>query len=443
MTGRIEDHGMIGDLHTASLVDRDGTIDWLCLPRFDSPACFAALLGDEGNGSWRIAPSGAGPADRRRYRPDTLILEHDWDTPTGSVRVVDLMPPSSGQHDVVRIVEGVSGTVTMSSELRLRFDYGRSVPWVHRDNGILVGVAGPDLVALHCDVPIYGRALATHADFTVTEGEQVSFVLAWSPSHVEPATPVDARRALESTESFWHHWVARCTYDGPYREAVVRSLITLKALTYAPTGGIVAAPTTSLPEGIGGVRNWDYRYCWLRDSAFTLDALVRSGYLAEARAWRDWLLRAIGGSPDQLQIMYGIGGERRLAEHELDWLSGYEDSRPVRIGNAAAEQVQIDVYGEVMDTLARARRHGMPLERHAWTLQERLLEHLDQVWDRPDEGLWEIRGARRHFVHSKVMAWVAADRAAQTLEQMNLSGQIERWKAMRASIHAEVMAKGF
>ncbi len=443
MTGLIEDHGLIGDLHTAALVDRDGTIDWLCLPRFDSGACFASLLGDPGNGFWRLAPANAGAADRRWYRDDTLILEHVWDTPDGSVKVIDFMPPSTGEHDVVRIVEGLSGKVTMHSELRLRFDYGRAVPWMHRLDNMVIGVAGPDAVALHSDVPSYGRSLATHSDFTVSAGERVTFVLAWSPSHEATHVPVEALSSLEATESYWAEWISRCAYDGPYRDAVVRSLITLKALTYAPTGGIVAAPTTSLPEDIGGVRNWDYRYCWLRDAAFTLDALLRSGYHDEARAWRDWLLRAIGGDTGDLRIMYGIAGERRLAEHELPWLAGYENSQPVRIGNAASEQLQIDVYGEVLDTLARARRHGMQLEPHAWTLQEQLLGNLEQIWNQPDEGLWEIRGPRRHFVHSKVMAWVAADRAVDTIEQHELAGDVDRWRAMRAAVHADVLAMGY
>ncbi|WP_053202379.1 glycoside hydrolase family 15 protein [Jiangella muralis] len=443
MTGLIEDHGIIGDLHTAALVDRDGTIDWLCLPRFDSAACFASLLGTGKNGFWRLAPMGAGQADRRWYRGDTLILEHVWDTPGGSVKVIDFMPESTGEHDVVRIVEGLSGRVTMHSELRLRFDYGRSVPWMHRADGLVVGVAGPDSVALHTEVPTYGRSLTTHSDFTVGAGERVSFVLAWGPSHHPHSRPVDALRALDETERFWTEWSGRCKYDGPYRDAVVRSLITLKALTYQPTGGIVAAPTTSLPESIGGVRNWDYRYCWLRDSAFTLDALIRSGYVDEARAWRDWLIRAIGGNPSDLQIMYGLSGERRLPEYEIDWLAGYEGSRPVRVGNAAAEQLQIDVYGEVIDTLARARQHGLPLERHVWALQEKLLEHLEGAWSGPDEGIWEIRGERRHFVHSKVMAWVAADRAVATLEDDGAPGHPDRWRALRATIMKDVVAHGY
>ncbi|AYY13534.1 glycoside hydrolase family 15 protein [Actinobacteria bacterium YIM 96077] len=443
MTGRIEDHGLIGDLHTAALVDRDGTIDWLCLPRFDSAACFAALLGEPRNGFWQIAPTGAGRATRRRYRRDTLILEQEWDTPDGSVRLIDFMPPSNGFHDLVRIVEGLSGRVTLHSELRLRFDYGRSVPWVHRTRGTVAGIAGPDAVTLRSDAPTYGRFLATHADTTVEAGQRVSFVLSWHPSHMPPPEPTDPLDELEQTEKFWTDWSSSCTYDGPYREAVMRSLLTLKALTYQPTGGIVAAPTTSLPETLGGVRNWDYRYCWLRDSAFTLDALIRSGYTEEARAWRDWLLRAIGGNPGDLQIMYGVAGERRLPEHELGWLSGYEDSLPVRIGNAAAEQLQVDVYGEIMDTLARGRAHGLPFESDAWSVQEHLLRHLEQRWQEPDEGLWEVRGPRRHFVHSKVMAWVAADRAVQTIQQGIAPGDVDRWRALRASIHADVLKHGY
>lgn len=442
MPALIEDHGLIGDLHTAALVDRDGSIDWMCLPRFDSPACFAALLGDESNGLWRLAPVGAGQATRRSYRGDTLILEQEWDTPEGSVRVIDFMPPSEGRHDVVRIVEGLSGRVAVHSELRLRFDYGRSVPWVHRVDDQIVGIAGPDAIAFSTSVPTYGRDLTTHAEVSVAAGETVSFVLNWHPSHLLPPEPADPTAALAATEEFWSEWASHYTYTGPYRDAVLRSLITLKALTYAPTGGMVAAPTTSLPEGIGGVRNWDYRYCWLRDSAFTLDAFIRSGFIDEARGWRDWLLRAISGNPNDLQIMYGVAGERRLPEYELPWLSGYEDSKPVRIGNAAAEQLQIDIYGEVLDTLGRAQLHGLPMEPHARVLEEHLLHHLEHRWTQPDEGIWEIRGERRHFVHSKVMAWVAADRAINMLEQTG-TGQLDRWRALRATIHADVLARGF
>lgn len=455
MTGRIEDHALIGDLHTAALVDNDGTIDWLCTPRFDSPACFAALIGEPRNGLWQITPDGGGVADRRRYRGDTMVLEHEWDTPTGSVRLIDFMPPSDGNHNVVRIVEGLSGEVTLHSTLRLRFDYGVRVPWVHHtgpDDSVatsggadeaIVGVAGPDAVVLHADVPTYGQALTTHASATVRAGERVSFVMTWYPSHQPPPAAIDALHALEETEQFWSAWAAQCTYKGAHRDAVLRSLLTLKALTYQPTGGIVAAPTTSLPESIGGVRNWDYRYCWLRDAAFTLDALIRTGYTGEAASWRDWLLRAIGGNPESLQIMYGVAGERRLPESTLPWLSGYEGSQPVRLGNAAAEQLQIDVYGEVLDTLCRARSHGLEAEKHAWALQEYLLAHLEERWQEPDEGIWEIRGERRHFVHSKVMAWVAADRAVWSINEQGLPGDLRRWQGLRDAIHADVLANGY
>jgi GH15 family glucan-1,4-alpha-glucosidase len=441
--GRIEDHGMIGDLFTAALVDRDGTIDWLCLPRFDSAACFAALLGDSGNGFWRIAPAVGGPATRRRYRGESLVLEHEWDTPTGTIRIIDFMTPRGGAHDVVRIVEGLSGEVTVRSELRLRFDYGRSVPWVHRVDGQVVGVAGPDAVALRSDVPTYGRGLTTHADAIVRAGDRVTFVLTWYESHLDTPPPVDPFLALDETEKFWADWAETCTYRGPYRDAVIRSLITLKALTFLPTGGIVAAPTTSLPEHIGGIRNWDYRYCWLRDSAFTLDALLRAGYLDEAKAWRDWLVRAVAGDPSDLQIMYAVDGARRIPETDLPWLTGYEGSSPVRIGNAAAEQFQLDVYGEVINTLYLARRAGLPADRHAVALQEHLLEHLESRWTEPDEGLWEIRADRRHFVHSKVMAWVAADRVVRLIEDGLSPGDAARWRALRATIKAEVLARGY
>ncbi|MBD0292612.1 MAG: glycoside hydrolase family 15 protein [Jiangellaceae bacterium] len=444
MPGLIEDHGLVGDLHTVALVDRDGTVDWLCLPRFDSGACFASLLGDERHGFWRIAPVGARLADRRRYRGDTLILEHEWDTPHGSVRLTDFMPPSGGAHDLVRIVEGLSGRVQMHSALQLRFDYGRSVPWVARVGDQVVGVCGPDAVSLRCNVPAYGRDLTTHAEATVSAGERLTFVLNWHPSHLPSPPPVDPYPALAETLRFWTDWASRCTYRGPYREAVLRSLLTLKALTYEPTGGIVAAPTTSLPEQLGGVRNWDYRYCWLRDAAFTLDALVRSGYVEEAHAWRNWLLRAIGGNPDDLQIMYGVAGERRLMEFDLPWLPGYERSRPVRVGNAAAQQLQIDVYGEVIDTLSRARGHGLPVDRQSWGVQTLLLNNLERRWDDPDAGIWEIRGQRRHFVHSKVLAWVAADRLIRAVEAERMpSRDVARWQGLRAMIHAEVCAKGY
>ncbi|CAM5324859.1 hypothetical protein SCALM49S_05374 [Streptomyces californicus] len=449
MTPRIEDYALIGDLQTAALVGRNGSVDWLCLPRFDSGACFAALLGTEENGHWRIAPQGTGPSDvctRRAYVKDSLVLETYWETRTGTVKVVDFMPQRDKAPDLMRIVEGVSGTVDMSSVLRLRFDFGSVVPWVRKSHGHRVAVAGPDSVWLRSEPPVktWGQQFSTCSSFTVSEGESVAFVLTWHPSHSPRPKLIDPHKALQHTLHDWAKWTDRCTYDGPYREAVLRSLITLKALTYAPTGGIVAAPTTSLPEEIGGVRNWDYRFCWLRDATLTLGAMVSAGYLEEAEAWRDWLLRAVAGDPADLQIMYGLAGERRLPETELPWLAGFEQSRPVRTGNAAVRQRQLDVYGEVIDALRLARVAGLDDKSHAWNLQLSLLGFLESSWREPDEGLWEIRGARRHFVHSKVMAWVAADRAVRTLEENpELPGDADRWRAMRDAVHAEVCEKGY
>ncbi|AOT58259.1 MULTISPECIES: glycoside hydrolase family 15 protein [Streptomyces] len=446
MTQRIEDYALIGDLQTAALVGRDGSIDWLCLPRFDSGACFAALLGDENNGHWRIAPAGARTCARRAYLGDSLVLESVWETRTGTVRVLDFMPHRDRAPDVMRIVEGVTGRVEMSSVLRLRFDYGSVVPWMRRADGHRVAVAGPDSVWLRSEprVKTWGQQYSTCSSFTVDAGEKVAFCLTWHPSH-EPRPPlVDPYMALEHTLEDWKAWAAQCTYEGPYRDAVMRSLVTLKALTYAPTGGMVAAPTTSLPEELGGVRNWDYRYCWLRDSTLTLRALLSAGYLDEAASWRDWLLRAVAGDPADLQIMYGLAGERRLPEAEVPWLRGYGGASPVRIGNAAVQQLQLDVYGEVMDSLALAREVGMPPQRQAWAVQLSLLGFLESTWRQPDEGLWEVRGPRRHFVHSKVMAWVAADRAVRTLERdPSLPGDAARWKAMRDEVHREVCERGY
>ncbi|MDT0329951.1 glycoside hydrolase family 15 protein [Nocardiopsis lambiniae] len=442
--GWIEDYAMIGDMQTAALVGRDGSIDWACLPDFDSSACFAALLGDEQNGCWTLRPADGDPrATRRRYRGDTLILESEWDTDTGSVRVIDFMPPRGGAPHIVRLVEGLSGSVTMETVLRLRFDYGHVVPWVHRAGAELVAVAGPDAVWLSTPVHLQGHNFTHDATFTVTAGQRVSFVMTWHPSQVEESDHLDAEKALSRTERFWEKWVSQCTYEGPYREAVIRSLIVLKALTYRPTGGIVAAPTTSLPEEIGGVRNWDYRYCWLRDATITLEALIRSGYKDEALAWREWLVRAVAGEPQLMQIMYGIRGERRLTEWEADWLPGYEASRPVRIGNAAVGQYQLDVYGEVMDVLHLARRSGIRGGDYLWGLQRSLVNYLEWCWDEPDEGLWEVRGPRQHFVHSKVMAWVAADRAVRSIEEFGKEGPIERWRALRDTIHSEVCEYGY
>ncbi|WP_326735452.1 glycoside hydrolase family 15 protein [Streptomyces sp. NBC_01022] len=446
MTPRIEDYALIGDLQTAALVGRNGSVDWLCLPRFDSGACFAALLGDEDNGHWTIAPKGADTCTRRAYAGDSLVLETFWETRTGTVKVIDFMPQRDHEPDVMRIIEGVSGTVDMSSVIRLRFDFGSVVPWMRRSDGHRVAVAGPDSAWLRSEPPVktWGQQFSTCSSFSVSAGEQVAFVLTWHPSHSPRPDLVDPYEALENTLADWAEWSARCKYQGPYREAVIRSLITLKALTFGPTGGIVAAPTTSLPEEIGGVRNWDYRFCWLRDSTLTLGALISAGYLEEAAAWRDWLLRAVAGDPADLQIMYGLAGERRLPESELPWLRGYEHSAPVRIGNAAVRQRQLDVYGEVIDSLRLARDAGLDDKPHAWSLQLSLLGFLESTWREPDEGLWEIRGQRRHFVHSKVMAWVAADRAVRSLEEdPSLTGDADRWRAMRDAVHREVCEKGY
>ncbi|MFE5515090.1 glycoside hydrolase family 15 protein [Streptomyces sp. NPDC056529] len=448
MAGRIEDYALIGDMQTAALVCRDGSVDWLCLPRFDSHAIFAGLLGTEEHGFWRVAPAGPedadpAPADRRRYRGDSLVLESEWDTPRGTVRVIDFMPPRDGAPQLVRIVEGVSGRVPMRSALRMRFSYGRIVPWVHKVGDRTVAVAGPDSVWLDTEAETHGEDLTTYSEFTVGPGERVALTISWQPSHKEqPALP-DPEGALEATTDFWREWVDHCTYHGPYREAVVRSLITLKALTYAPTGGIVAAPTTSLPEEIGGVRNWDYRYTWLRDAAITLSSMLRTGYREEARAWRDWLLRAVAGDPENLQIMYGIAGERELGEAELDWLPGYEGSTPVRVGNGAANQLQLDVYGEVTEALHLAHMTGLSRNDYASLLQLKLIEYLEKNWDQPDEGIWEVRGPRRHFVHSKVMAWVAVDRTIKLIESGDADGPLERWRELRDEIHRDVCEKGY
>ncbi|GAA1304255.1 glucoamylase [Planotetraspora silvatica] len=439
----IEDYALIGDMQSAALIGRDGSIDWLCLPRFDSPACFAKLVGDESNGFWRLAPTGQETATRRGYVKDTLILETVWETPTGTVKVIDFMPPRHDNPDLVRIVEGVSGTVEMTAEIRIRFDYGRIIPWVRRSDGALHAIGGPDSVWIHAPVQLKGSGYRHTGTFTVSAGERQAFVFTWHPSHQPQPDRIDAVEELAETKLIWAEWVSQCGYTGPWRDEVVRSLITLKALTYRPTGGIVAAPTTSLPEHIGGVRNWDYRFCWLRDAAMTLDALTDSGYIDEAGAWRDWLLRAVAGRPEDLQVMYGVAGERRLPELTLDWLSGYEDSAPVRIGNGAADQLQLDVYGEVVNCLYQARKKGLPPDDHAWSIVRRLMDFLERSWDQPDEGLWEVRGPRRHFVHSKVMAWVAADRMVRIVEELGRTGPVERWRAMRDRIHAEVCDKGF
>ncbi len=443
MAERIEDYGLIGDLQTAALVSCHGSVDWLCFPRFDSGACFAALVGDAENGQWSLRPASEITTTSRRYRDDTLILETELSTAEGTVRLIDFMPPRGEAPDVVRIVEGVEGTVRMQMQMSIRFDYGAVVPWVRQSDEGLLAVAGPDALLLATPVELVGRGFHTHAEFEVREGERVPFVLTWFPSNGSPPARVDAEQALDETEAYWRDWVTSCVHLGRFRDALVRSLVTLKALTFGPTGGIVAAPTASLPESLGGVRNWDYRYCWLRDATLTLLALVRAGYEDEAVAWRDWLLRAIAGLPEEIQIMYGIAGERRLTELELDWLAGYEGSRPVRIGNAASRQLQLDVYGEVADALFHARSAGIGASGDAWSLSTKLLEWLEDGWRRPDEGIWEVRGPRRHFTHSKVMAWVAFDRALRSVEEHGLEGPADRWREVRDEIHDEVCRKGF
>ena len=444
MPDRIEDYALIGDCETAALVSRTGSIDWLCWPRFDSSACFAALLGGPEHGRWLIAPRDPNPTIRRRYREHTLILETDFETAEGAVTLVDFMPLRGHASDVARIVIGRRGRVEMRTELILRFYYGAFVPWVTRlDDGSLRAIAGPDRVVVHTDVPLRGENLTTVGEFAVNEGDFVPFVMTYSPSHLPPQSPVNVRKALDDTERFWREWSKRGRYRGEWKEAVDRSLITLKALTYRPTGGIVAAPTTSLPEQIGGPRNWDYRFCWLRDATFTLLALMDAGYYDEASAWRDWLLRAAAGSPSQVQIMYGLGGERVLREAEIEWLPGFESSKPVRVGNAASDQLQLDVFGEVMDALHQGRRGGLARSVDSWGLQRALVQHLATIWQKPDQGMWEVRGGPQHFTYSKVMAWVAVDRAIKGAEEFRRDGTIDRWRALRQQIHDEVCAKGF
>ncbi|MER7958607.1 glycoside hydrolase family 15 protein [Streptomyces sp. NPDC096030] len=446
MAGRIEDYALIGDLETAALIGKDGTVDWWCAPRFDSPACFAALLGDESHGAWSLAPAGNRPCSRRSYRGDSLVLESVWESVSGTVRIIDFMPPRERTPQIIRLVEGVSGRVDLHGELRMRFNHGSVVPWSRRvDRRTVAAVAGPDAAHLRCGpgVEIGVTDECITLDAPVTAGQRIPFVLAWSPSHSAPPQEPDVAAELTRTLAFWDEWTAQFQYEGPFRDAVLRSLVTLKALTYEPTGGIVAAATASLPERIGGERNWDYRFCWLRDSTFTLSCLLRSGFRHEALAWKDWLVRAVAGDPADLQPLYGVAGQRNLPEVRADWLPGYEDSRPVRFGNAAAGQFQMDIYGEVLNTVYSAVRAGVTIDPHVWSLVASLLDYVDKRRREPDEGIWEVRGPRRHFVHSKIMAWVAADRAVRLARVAGLRASVQRWQTMRSELRDEVCAQGW
>ncbi len=439
----ISDYGLIGDTRSAALVHRDGTIEWLCWPDFDSPACLSSLVGGLDNGCWTLAPTGDVVATSRSYLGESLVLETVHRTPGGEIRVIDLMPVGTETRHLIRLVRGISGLVEVGMQLRLRGDYGQIVPWVTRDGDGIVAIAGPDAFRLSSEVPTRGAGLSTVATFTVDAGDEVVFVLEWFPSFEEPGAPIDARAEIGRTSAWWSDWAERSCFTGPLREATVRSLLTLKALTFGPTGAVVAAPTTSLPEEIGGQRNWDYRYCWLRDATFALYALVLAGHGEEARSWSGWLNRAVAGDPESLQIMYGIRGERRLPETEATWLDGFAGSQPVRIGNAAAAQFQLDVFGEIMDAFHVARRHGLGGDDASWDLQRMLVDHVEAHWTEPDDGIWEIRGAPRHFVHSKVMAWVAVDRAVRASEEHRLPGPLARWRELRTRIHDDVCRRGF
>jgi GH15 family glucan-1,4-alpha-glucosidase len=443
MPSRIEDYGLIGDCEAAALVARNGSIDWLCWPRFDSEACFAALLGSEEHGHWQIASCDEHARITRRYRRDTLILETDFECAEGAATVIDFMPVSATSSNIVRLVVGRRGRLAMRTELVVRFGYGAIVPWVTQRDGVWRAIAGPDMLLLRTPARVVGKNMRTSGEFAVAAGETVPFVLTYAPSHEQPPEPLDPQAALTTTENFWKEWSRQCRPSGHCSEAVVRSLITLKALTYWPTGGILAAPTAGLPEQLGGIRNWDYRFCWLRDATLTLLALMDAGFLEEAQAWRAWLLRAVAGSPEQVQIMYGIAGERRLTEWELPWLPGYEGSAPVRIGNAAHGQLQLDVFGEVMDALHQARCHGIAGSRSGWAVQTAFLSHLERIWTEPDAGIWEVRGGPRHFTYSKVMAWVAFDRAIKSAEQFGLEGPVARWRELAAAIRDDVIRHGF
>lgn len=445
MPCRIEDYGLIGDCETAALVGRDGSIDWLCWPAFDSDACFAALLGTEKHGRWLIAPVGDVTGTSRRYWDDTLILQTRFETADGAVDLIDFMPPRGNASDVVRLVRGVRGRVRMHMQLVIRFGFGTDIPWVKKseDGSALLAICGPDMTVLRTPVETRGEDLTTVAEFEVSEGDTVPFVLTYGPSHLPVPGPIDPAYVLKDTEAFWKEWCGRCTYRGEYRDLVMRSLITLKAQTYAPTGGIVAAPTTSLPEKLGGTRNWDYRFCWLRDATFTLLALMNSGYTEEASAWHHWLLRAAAGAPANMQIMYGIMGQRRLLEWEATWLPGYQGAKPVRVGNAAHAQLQLDVYGELIDAFHQWRTAKLELDASTWAVEYTVLEHLAEVWDKPDHGIWERRGAGRHYVSSKVMTWVAFDRGIKSAETFGFKAPLEKWRALRDAIHLDVCARGF
>jgi len=446
-TTKIEDYAFLSDTQTGALVSRDGCVDWLCVPRFDSPACFASLIGDKENGHWRFFPDEEVTAVHRRYRGETLILETELETKSGAVRLIDFMPPRGKNPDIIRIVEGLRGKVSMHMELIIRFDYGYIVPWVRRRKGFdgLEAIAGPNGLILRTPVETCGKDLTTVAEFTVAKGDSIPFVLTWFASHTDPPRKVNPEHALRDTEVFWGNWAKKFQSEGKWRDAVVRSLITLKGLTYEPTGGLVAALTTSLPEEIGGVRNWDYRYCWLRDAALILLVLLRAGYLEEATSWREWLLRAIAGSPAQMQTIYGVRGERRLIEYEIPWLSGYENSRPVRIGNAASNQFQLDVYGEVLAAAWQGHLAGIKMTEPDWALMVAIMKFLESHWQEPDEGIWEVRGGRQQFTHSKMMAWLAFDRAIKMVENCGCAAHehIDRWQKIRDQIHAQVCERGY
>ncbi len=444
MVEPIENYAIVGDGQTAALVSKSGSIDWLCLPRFDSGACFASLLGGPENGRWLIAPMGAPTRTQRAYRAGTLVLDTTFSDGDGAVTLTDCMPVSQEHPRVVRVLRGVRGRMRMRSELILRFDYGSVVPWVRKVDDALVATAGPDAAVVRSSVPLRGEGMTTVGEFDVAEGQSLEFSLAWQPSHATSlAAPFDPHAAVAATERHWKAWSARCTYSGEWRDDVLRSLLTLSALRHTTTGGIVAAPTTSLPESFGGNRNWDYRYCWLRDATFTLLALVHNGYLEEARGWREWLIRAVAGDASKLQSLYGIDGERRLTETEISWLPGYGGARPVRVGNAAHQQRQLDVYGEVLDSMYQCQRLGLEPEDYAWSLTRQLLEFLESTWCEPDEGMWEVRGPRRQFTHSKVMAWLAFERGVRLIEEFGSDGPLERLRAARERVHEEVCRCGF